>query len=132
MENQDMRPTNGGVDTQDSGRTFTQEELEEILQKRLARERKNRPGMEEIQVRERELKNRELMVEAKERLADAGLPAALAQVLRYEDEAALEKAIDLISGLDTARPVSWGQRPSAGSASPQDDPIRRAMGLDGR
>lgn len=132
MENQDMRPTNGGEDTQDSGRTFTQEELEEILQKRLARERRNRPGTDGLQSREKELENRELLVEAKERLAEAGLPAALAQVLRYEDEAALEKAIDLISGLDTARPVSWGQRPSAGSASPQDDPIRRAMGLDGR
>ena len=64
------------------------------------------------------------------RLAEAGLPAALAQVLRYEDKAALEKAIDLISGLDTARSVSWGQRPSGGRAAAQEDPIRRAMGLE--
>ena len=118
------------TEAQAEERVFTQEELEEILQKRLARERRNRPGTDGLQSREKELENRELLVEAKERLAEAGLPAALAQVLRYEDKAALEKAIDLISGLDTARSVSWGQRPSGGRAAAQEDPIRRAMGLE--
>ena len=118
------------TEAQAEERVFTQEELEEILQKRLARERRNRPGTDGLQSREKELENRELLVEAKERLAEAGLPAALAQVLRYEDKAALEKAIDLISGLDTARSVSWGQRPSGGRAVAQEDPIRRAMGLE--
>ena len=118
------------TEAQAEERVFTQEELEEILQKRLARERRNRPGTDGLQSREKELENRELLVEAKERLAEAGLPAALAQVLRYEDKAAPEKAIDLISGLDTARSVSWGQRPSGGRAAAQEDPIRRAMGLE--
>ena len=118
------------TEAQAEERVFTQEELEEILQKRLARERRNRPGTDGLQSREKELENRELLVEAKERLAEAGLPAALAQVLRYEDKAALEKAFDLISGLDTARSVSWGQRPSGGRAAAQEDPIRRAMGLE--
>ena len=118
------------TEAQAEERVFTQEELEEILQKRLARERRNRPGTDGLQSREKELENRELLVEAKERLAEAGLPAARAQVLRYEDKAALEKAIDLISGLDTARSVSWGQRPSGGRAAAQEDPIRRAMGLE--
>ena len=118
------------TEAQAEERVFTQEELEEILQKRLARERRNRPGTDGLQSREKELENRELLVEAKERLAEAGLPAALAQVLRYEDKVALEKAIDLISGLDTARSVSWGQRPSGGRAAAQEDPIRRAMGLE--
>ena len=118
------------TEAQAEERVFTQEELEEILQKRLARERRNRPGTDGLQSREKELENRELLVEAKERLAEAGLPAALAQVLRYEDKAALEKAIDLISGLDTAWSVSWGQRPSGGRAAAQEDPIRRAMGLE--
>lgn len=118
------------TEAQAEERVFTQEELEEILQKRLARERRNRPGTDGLQSREKELENRELLVEAKERLAEVGLPAALAQVLRYEDKAALEKAIDLISGLDTARSVSWGQRPSGGRAAAQEDPIRRAMGLE--
>ena len=118
------------TEAQAEERVFTQEELEEILQKRLARERRNRPGTDGLQSREKELENRELLVEAKERLAEAGLPAALAQVLRYEDKAALEKAIDLISGHDTARSVSWGQRPSGGRAAAQEDPIRRAMGLE--
>ena len=118
------------TEAQAEERVFTQEELEEILQKRLARERRNRPGTDGLQSREKELENRELLVEAKERLAEAGLPAALAQVLRYEDKAALEKAIDLISGLDPARSVSWGQRPSGGRAAAQEDPIRRAMGLE--
>lgn len=118
------------ADGQAENRMFTQEELEEILQKRLARERRNRPGTDGLQSREKELENRELLVEAKERLAEAGLPAALAEVLRYEDRAALEKAIDLISGLDMAQPAGWGQRPSGGRAAASEDPIRRAMGLD--
>ena len=118
------------TEAQAEERVFTQEELEEILQKRLARERRNRPGTDGLQSREKELENSELLLEANERLAEAGLPAALAQVLRYEDKAALEKAFDLISGLDTARSVSWGQRPSAGRAAAQEDPIRRAMGLE--
>ena len=118
------------TEAQAEERVFTQEELEEILQKRLARERRNRPGTDGLQSREKELENRELLVEAKERLAGAGLPAALPQVLRYEGKAALERAIGLISGLDTARSVSWGQRPSGGRAAAQEDPIRRAMGLE--
>ena len=118
------------TEAQAEERVFTQEELEEILQKRLARERRNRPGTDGLQSREKELENRELLVEAKERLAEAGLPAALAQVLRYEDKAALEKAIDLISGLDTARSVSWVQRQSGGRDAAHEDPIRRAMGLE--
>lgn len=117
------------TEAQAEERVFTQEELEEILQKRLARERRNRPGTDGLQARERELEERERAVVARERLADAGLPAALAQVLK-NDEESIEKAIDLIIGLDTARPVSWGQRPSGGRAAAQEDPIRRAMGLE--
>ena len=40
------------------GRTFTQEELEEIVQKRLARDRRSRSGMDGLQAREKELENR--------------------------------------------------------------------------
>ena len=117
------------TEAQAEERVFTQEELEEILQKRLARERRNRPGTDGLQARERELEERERAVVARERLADAGLPAALAQVLKNDDES-IDKAIDLISGLDFARPVSWGQRPSGGRAAAREDPIRRAMGLE--
>lgn len=117
------------TEAQAEERVFTQEELEEILQKRLARERRNRPGTDGLQARERELEERERAVVARERLAEAGLPAALAQVLKSDVES-IEKAIDLISGLDMARPVSWGQRPSGGRAAAQEDPIRRAMGLE--
>lgn len=117
------------TEAQAEERVFTQEELEEILQKRLARERRNRPGTDGLQARERELEERERAVVARERLADAGLPAALAQVLKSDVES-IEKAIDIISGLDMARPVSWGQRPSGGRAAAQEDPIRRAMGLE--
>ena len=52
------------TEAQAEERVFTQEELEEILQKRLARERRNRPGTDGLQSREKELENRELLVEA--------------------------------------------------------------------
>ena len=56
------------TEAQAEERVFTQEELEEILQKRLARERRNRPGTDGLQSREKELENRELLVEAKRNL----------------------------------------------------------------
>ena len=112
------------------GRTFTQEELEEIVQKRLARDRRSRSGMDGLQAREKELENRELFLEAKEQLMEAGLPAGLAEVLRYEDREALEKAVRMIQDLGAAQPAGWGQRPSGGRASAYEDPIKRAMGLE--
>lgn len=115
-------------------RTFTQEEVEEIVKKRLARERKKAArgadGEDPLTERENSLAERELRLTARERLQEEGLPMSLADVLRYVDEETLDKAIEAIRNLNTEGPKAWGQRQSGVGRNPVENQIRKAMGLD--
>lgn len=115
-------------------KTFTQEEVNEIIRKRLERERRKAESGSEPETgsdRERTLEERELRVMAREKLIDAGMPSSLADVLRYSDEKSLEKAMETIKNLDRGVPKSWGERQSSRRNS-NVDPYRKAMGLDRR
>lgn len=111
-------------------RTFTQAEVDEIVNRRLARERRRqeRTNDTDIDEREKALTVRELKCMAREKLFDAGMPASLADVLSYSDEKSLESAIDAIKSLNPSTPKAWGQR--MGHVKSGGDPIRKAMGLD--
>lgn len=113
-------------------KTFTQEEVEDIIKRRLARERKknDRETGTDGQDREKDLEARELKLKAKEKLFDAGMPLNLADVLRYDDEKTLDEAIQSIQELNREAPKGWGQRVSSGNTASTQDPIRKAMGLD--
>lgn len=102
-----------GEEDQGNTKTFTQEDVDKAVQKRLARERKKweqeqqnqqteaekLAGMnekqkkeyqenkkqEDLEKREREITKRELSAQAKETLVDKGLPMELADVLDYTD-----------------------------------------------
>lgn len=78
-------------------KTFTQTELNRILADRLTRDRDRRAA--ELDEREKQLKARELAVIAAEKLAAAGLPKGIAEVLRYEDEESLTAAIEQLASL---------------------------------
>lgn len=78
-------------------KTFTQAELNRILADRLTRDRDRRAA--ELDEREKQLKARELAVIAAEKLAAAGLPKGLAEVLRYDDEESLTAAIEQLASL---------------------------------
>ena len=80
-----------------TGKTFTQEEVNRIVSDRLARDRDKRSA--ELEEREKAVKARELAVIAAEKLAAAGLPKDLNAVLRYDDEASLDAAISQLSKL---------------------------------
>lgn len=124
---------------------FTEEEVEKIIQRRLARDRRNRKPAQEAELqagkanheaRERDLNARELKIMAKEQLQAAGLPLSLADVLKYEDQDTLEEAIEKIleinqkSQSNKAKTGSWGQRHSEKGPLPSaDSKIRSAMGL---
>ncbi len=141
MENEKLNNTQH-EETKDSQkeRTFTQAEVEELIGRRLARERKKyerETGQTEGQdtgasERESELTSREMRVMAKEKLLDKGLPLELADCLKFEDEETLEKAIETITGLDLSGPrkASWGQRVSGGIPKASGDPTRKAFGLE--
>ena len=130
-DNRNIDTQNEEQDVQEA-KTFTQEEVDEIVRKRLARERKRTEagdGAEPAQDREKELDARELRIMAREKLQEAGMPMALADVLRYSDDKSLEKAMEIIMSLNQAGSKSWGYRPSNGKTV-TTDPFRKAMGLD--
>lgn len=72
-------------------KTFTQEQLNAIIGERLAKERAKSEA--EFAEREKTLRQRELAIIAREKLEEAGLNKDLCNVLRYDDEESLDKAI---------------------------------------
>ena len=125
LQNEDQNQNQGG-------KMFTQDEVNEIVRKRLERERKKTGSDDQTDSgtdRARTLEERELKVMAREKLFEAGLPASLADVLRYNDEKSLEKAMEEIKNLNQGAPKAWGQRQSRGGGT-KSDPYRKAMGLD--
>ena len=125
--------------TQSQEKIFTKEEVNRIVQERLARDRKAREaeqdsvGMEKsITDREKALEERELKLMAREKLMDEGLPIDLADILSYSDEKTLEEVIDKIKKINGIRysGASWGERISGGTSRSRHDSIREAMGLN--
>lgn len=93
--------------TDQAGKTFTQEEVNRIVSDRLARDRERRAA--ELDEREKAVKARELAVIAVEKLTAAGLPKEMADVLKYDDEKTLDEAIEKISkmqGFDGGKDTS--------------------------
>lgn len=95
------------MNEQQTGKTFTQEEVNRIVSDRLARDRERRTA--ELDEREKAVKARELAVIAVEKLTAAGLPKEMAGVLKYDDEKTLDEAIAKISsmkGFDSGKDTS--------------------------
>ena len=85
------------------GKTFTQEELNAIIGKRLAEQKQQyEAGLVE---REQELAKREMNMKAVELLAERGLPKTLAGVLKYDTEEELVKAIETLEKEDLRRQI---------------------------
>lgn len=117
--------------------TFTQEQVNKIVSDRLAREKvKSEAALAE---REQQLAQRELLLTAKEKLTDAGLPVELLNALNVSSPEAMEKAITTLKGvidkikaeapkpftIHGAKPAEAGRRPEVGA----DSRLRKAMGL---
>ena len=132
-----MGDNNKNTDTQEE-RTFTESEVNEIVQNRLARERRKSDREDSGNDRETNLNDRELRIMAKEKLLDMGMSTKLADLLRYDDEESLEDAIEVFSSLiggtggnKEEKPKSWGQRQNgAGMRKTEAERIRKAMGLN--
>ena len=132
--NESMNPQSAnGTGTE---KTFTQEDVNRIVQERLNKER-NRTNSDlesSLTQREKELEKREFMMTAKESISRAGLPAELIDVLDKSSPEAFEKALKTIGALldsDKSKPrftksLTDGVSSDANSESAR---IRRAMGL---
>lgn len=81
-------------------KTFTQDELNRIVSERLQKERKKLKAAEtgeytaELAEREQDILQRELKMDAKERLIEAGLPTSVTTLLCYDDEDTYHKSLD--------------------------------------
>ena len=117
--------------------TFTQEQVNKIVSDRLAREKvKSEAALAE---REQQLAQRELLLTAKEKLTDAGLPVELLNALNVSSPEAMEKAITTLKGVidkikaEAPKPFTiHGAKPAEAGRAPQmggDSQLRKAMGL---
>lgn len=138
MEENTMNTQNGENGTQQGTKTFTQEEVNRIVQERLARVKAEPSGKEEeLNNREKELNARELKLTAKETFSEKGLPAELLDILDYSDETKMNEHIGILEKtygtrqdvkIHGGKPYTGGYSPVRGG-TPTYDPIREAMGL---
>lgn len=87
-----MENNNTTADQQE--KTFTQDELNAIIGKRLSEQKQQQES--ELIKREEELKKREMNIRANELLMEKGLPKSLGAVLKYDTEEELVKAIEIL------------------------------------
>ncbi len=118
--------------TQPEGeKTFTQEELNRIVSKRLAEEKQKNEA--DIAKREAELNKREFQLQAKELLKKNDLPDTLLDVLKGDDIETLNKSIiSLNTYINEKFKITTrieGADSGAGRTTIFGDKIRSAMGL---
>ena len=82
-------------------RTFTQDDVNRILSKRIAEEKAKSDAAlaekeQQFAERERQLANREALVDLKDQLKEMGLPSELLPVLNVQDKTALKTALDAL------------------------------------
>lgn len=125
-----MSELNNNNNTQTEGnneKTFTQEEVNKIVQQRLERAKSKEP--DELAKREAELKNREMSLTIREQLSGAGLPKELASVISADTEDEAIEKINIIKKYIDQPAHGNSYNPVKGDA--KVDPIRAAMGLGG-
>ena len=137
-QNQNADPAAG----QGTGeKTFTQDDVNRIVQESLAKEKAKNSGEADFAKREQELAQRELHMTAKELLSEKGLPMQLFDALNCTDKETLEKSIATIETVfneykanATSNIKFKGFQPGSGNKTPDtgdvgDLEIRKAMGL---
>lgn len=122
---------------QGTERTFTQEEVNRIVQDRLNRS-KNTTEATKLEEREKELEKKGLMLEAKELLQKKGLPKEFAEILNYTDSESLKKVVEVIEGhFKTSSgqrdaefiPLGGNELPKGAGTPISQDGMRKAFGL---
>ena len=114
---------------QTNERMFTQDEVNRIVQDRLARVKvANEPDQREL-----DLQSRELALYARERIEENGLDKTLADELKGMDKATIDKVIKIIAPMAQRmnEPIRNAVGPTNGKAIDSDSSIRAAMGLKG-
>ena len=133
-----MEATTEATQANGGQKTFTQDDVNRIVQDRLAKDRAK--ASEEMGKRERELAEREFRLNSRQKLIDRGYPESVMEALNCSSEDAFNKALDIIDGLMKERAEVKRQetleankarftqpaKPHRGAGA---DLIRRAMNL---
>lgn len=121
----------GAQQTQQQERTFTQEEVNRIVQERLARVK----ASQEPDERELTLQARENALYVSEKIAENGLPKELAEEFKGMDKTTIDKCIKIIAPFakKASEPILNAVGPTnGGGLDASDSAIRAAMGLNKR
>lgn len=127
---------------QQSEKTFTQDDVNRIVQERLAQYKRNsNSDFGGVSERERALEKRERTLEAREKLAEKGLPKELLDAVNCNSKEEMEKSIEVLTAFFGAKKsqktyiVSTGVSGGGGGMSnhktADEASIRKAMGLKG-
>lgn len=136
-ENKNTEPVAIGQATGQEEKTFTQEEVNRIVQERLARSKNKEPqaGEESGNSKEAELKAREMNIIAREKLLDAELGKECMPLLAgASDEKEILQRIEVIKSLkgnakETNKNKGFTIGAPNGDGNNKTDAIRQAMGL---
>lgn len=123
-------------------KTFTQDEVNEIISKRLAKQKdsllrsiEDGQRSEELDERERKITERELKADAAVKLSEAGLPHNIASLLKYDSKESYEESYKEVTEIFRAaigedRKTRARQSPpieGTGGSRGGSDPIRSAF-----
>lgn len=126
IKNTSTEGTQTGTEGTQGTKTFTQEDVNRIVQERLAKEKsKAGNGEEELNRRAAELDLRERKLTAREKLRENGLPDYLVEALNMNTDEDFQKSIETI--LKMKGEASSGPKPIAGG-----NLIGRVQGTGGR
>lgn len=103
---QNTQDPEGREDGQQPEKKYTDADVDRIIAKKIAAERKRMQKLfegeqqeSEIEKRERDVTRRELMADAKDALVNDGLPSSLAKVMDYSDKEAYEESYKEVTGI---------------------------------
>lgn len=122
-----------GTQTSTEGKTFTQDDVNRIVQERLAKEKGK--SNEELDKRAAELDKRERKMDAVQKLRENGLPDYLVEALNMETDEAFQKSMEAIKKMkgespNTSGAVIIGKGNPIGTVTKNSaDRLRDAFGL---
>lgn len=122
-----------GTQTSTEGKTFTQEDVNRIVQERLAKEKSK--TNEDLEKRAAELDMRERKMDAVQKLRENGLPDYLVEALNMETDEAFQKSMEAIKKMkgespDASGTVIIGKGNPIGTVTKNNaDRLRDAFGL---
>lgn len=106
---------------QEPKKKYTDEDVDKIIAKKIAAERKRMSKLfneeqteSELEKRERAVQKRELMADAKDALAEEGLPTALSSMLDYTDRESYKNSLEEVSSIFRSAVMNEVKRTLAG------------------